>query len=1238
MTPAEHLDIHVVEPLIEKQGGGSHLLLPLKAVLTTHSDWQSADGQSLPMVKLLLAHSPKGTWADTAFISSAKALNQHSAQLFVEHLTSRQPFSDSLNALLSSQDLDLSHQQLSMAEYLLSKGARGNVVDEVFLRAAQVLNYEWIVALNPHLCNSAVRLSAFASARAAECPNAASNGRRLEIIQYLLQQGLKGPAVDEAFINAVVAGDIKTLEQFLPFVSSNSVISKALSTLANDPTFTSTETGRAMVAILAQHGASQASILDATRAASYYDNMTGVQLMMSLSSQKNMACKVAFQGLMEVQDPLSSASNRAILGFLLENGLDREDSTRVVHIAASAYDLTLMKYLQSADESGYFSLVALEDIAGSRTDWLSPQGLAFLEHILEKAPRSPVVIRLIQDAARRLSTTALRMILPKATDKQQALDAAFTALVSDKNILSSTEGLSIIQYLLGEGASSPAVVSAAEHAARTSNYEALDIFLGSPAAAHVLPATFKTVARDKSSHLSLEELSIASILVKHGVSTEVLAIAATEAAKLLDFNALKVLSESPRFKGVCDDTLRALLSEDHLWKSPEGLRIMQFLLDTGVSQQSLNLAVTKTAVALNIDAMRIVFTAKDDPEIAEQAFSSMIGSNAAWLSPEGVRIADFLLKKGLTQATIDKAFIQASQHLYNDAVQLLHPYVIDVTVFTSALGAATSSDSEWLSELHLVERLLDSGVEGAVIEAALIKGARALNLDCLELLSSRVDRWEVYANALAAAQTNQNWRSSLHVLEFLLKHGARGEPVDTAYISAAGDLDLRSVTLLASHVHNSLADNRAFTAVASTEVWLAPRHFELVNLLYNRGITPATVKPALVVAAKALNVPMVELLTAGASEGLISAVFEAASDDNIDWASAEGTSILTTLAHKGARGMAVEQTLISSAAQFRLDLVKTLIGNVEKGNTQCVSRALDQVLATDDQWVFDHEALDILEILINNGATSEAAHNAIVTAAQKGSLVAVNTLTRILQDPATFTDAFTALTQSTTFWLEDQSLGLLEMLLAKGASGEPVHSALIDATQQVILGNASMDLLDLLIGGGADINYADGMVLRLTAKFASVELFQFFLSHGPNAVTLYTGLQEALCHNHDEQTVLELFRSVTGDSALAGTLDVNSDYELGNPLIFYALQNYPNSTPLIQELCELGVDLATTVGWSAYDDEQEVPPPEADHIPPLLFAILNGASDEVIINVLLAYGGKFSASYHIYRVVLTLFS
>lgn len=1121
-----------------------------------------------------------------------------------------------------------------MTEYLLSAGATGNI-DEVFIQAVQALNYEWTVALNRYLSNPALRTSAFALARDIECTDAASYDRKREIIQYLLQQGLNGPAVDEAFIHAAVTGDITALQQFLPLVSSKDTISKALSALSKDGALTLTDTNVAIVTILARNGASEDSMLAATRSVSYHDAMSGVQLMIRLSTRKITACKAAFQGLMNVENPLSSPSNRAILEFLLENGLDSEDSTKVARIAASGYDLPLMKYLESTNDLGLHSLVALETIAGSRTDWLFPRGLSFLEYILEKAPRNLHVLQLIPDAAKGLNSAALRMLLPKSTDKQQALEAAFTALVSDKNNLSSTEGLSIAQFLLSEGSSGPSVVSAAEHAARTSNFEALDIFLRSPAVAQIIPATFKIVARDKLSHLSSEQLSIASILVKHGVSTEVLSIAATEAAKLLDFEALEVLAESSRFKEVTDDTLRALFSDECFWKSPEGSRIMKLLLHIGVSQRSLSIAVSKAAGALDIDAMRILFTAGYDPEmaaghdseLAEEAFASMIGSS--WLSPEGLRIAEFLLERAPAQETIDKAFIQASQHLCDEAVQLLHPYIVDVSVFTSALSAATSSDKEWLSELHLIEQLLDSGVEGATVENALLKAARSLNLDCLELLSPKVDRWEVFANALAEAQTNPSWRSCLPIVEFLLDQGARGEAVDAAYVTAAGELDLPSVRLLACHVDNSLAHSKAFTAATSTEEWLAPRNFELVSLLYDRGVSSTAVKPALSAAAKALNVPMIELLIASASQSLVSEAFEAASDGNVDWASAEGTSILTTLAQNGARGKALEEMLIRSAAHFSLDLVQMLANNVERENTQCFSRALDQVLATDDQWIFNKEALRILEILLQRGATSEAAHRSLVTAAQYGDLAAVITLQPIVQDPVAFTDAFASLTQSTTFWLEEGCLPLLETLLINGASGEPVHKALFEATQQVVLGKASseapskvpLDLLDLLIHHGADINYNNGMVLWLVANSADVELLQFFLAYRPDSIALYMGLQGALCSDHSEQTALELFRLVARESSEVGTLDINDDYNMGSPLIFYALQNYPDASTLIQEMCELGADLATTMEWSVYEDEPEMPPLEADLVPPLLFAILSGASDEVIIDVLIACGG-----------------
>jgi hypothetical protein len=154
-----------------------------------------------------------------------------------------------------------------------------------------------------------------------------------------------------------------------------------------------------------------------------------------------------------------------------------------------------------------------------------------------------------------------------------------------------------------------------------------------------------------------------------------------------------------------------------------------------------------------------------------------------------------------------------------------------------------------------------------------------LKYGALELLCSKVTRPEVYTKALAAAITNQNWRQSLRVIEFLLSNSAYGEPVETAYVSAAGNLDLDATVLLARCIDRAEVDSCAFSAATANALWLLPDHLELMRLLYGRGVTPEVVEPALIAAAKALNIQAVELLTKDAGEHLVAAAFESATSD-----------------------------------------------------------------------------------------------------------------------------------------------------------------------------------------------------------------------------------------------------------------------------------------------------------------------------------------------------------------------
>jgi hypothetical protein len=172
----------------------------------------------------------------------------------------------------------------------------------------------------------------------------------------------------------------------------------------------------------------------------------------------------------------------------------------------------------------------------------------------------------------------------------------------------------------------------------------------------------------------------------------------------------------------------------------------------------------------------------------------------------------------------------------------------------------------------------------------------------------------------------------------------------------------------------------------------------------------------------------------------------------------------------------------------------------------------------------------------------------------------------------------------------------------------------------VIFHGADFQLLTLLLNYGADIDYADGEAMQLAAACGSVELLQTLLQVQPNSHTLYMAVKKGLKSDHEEQTVIALLDVLAGSSTEVKP-DVNHKSALGNPLLFYALQNYPHSLELAKALCDLGANLGSTVAWEVYDDEPEAVAPSSDEVTPLIFALANGATDDVIVDVLIPHGG-----------------
>lgn len=241
-------------------------------------------------------------------------------------------------------------------------------------------------------------------------------------------------------------------------------------------------------------------------------------------------------------------------------------------------------------------------------------------------------------------------------------------------------------------------------------------------------------------------------------------------------------------------------------------------------------------------------------------------------------------------------------------------------------------------------------------------------------------------------------------------------------------------------------------------------------------------------------------------------------------------------------------------------------------------------------------------------------------AAKSGDISTVNVLAQVVDDPLNFINAFNAMVASGTLWLDHDYFDLVATLLSRGTADEGVNYALASALTYVIDGVASQELLELLLEHGADVNYDDGKSLQLATYHARQDLFEMLLQRNPDSHSLYMSWKAALMNDLEEETVFRLFKSVTENESVHTKPDVNHHSELGFPLLFYCLKHYPTSDRLAKEICELNADLSATVNRGMY--ENGYIDLLTDHLPPLFVALDKDCPDEVI-NVLLAYGGKF---------------
>ncbi|QDS71500.1 hypothetical protein FKW77_004645 [Venturia effusa] len=1188
--PIKNLDLNIVKKLLPP-GQSVDAEEAFYSAAGSHVDWASPAARCSPMIKLLISMCSPGIWADNAFKACVRVYQLDGASLYLEHLASREVFDESLTELCN-KEIDFSDLQLAAILYLLKKGARGAVVDKIYLKAVNTHNLLWVTSLDEYLSTPITPSAAYESLSSA-------GEASTKIGVYLRSKGVRGATVDTDFIKACLSSNIKEMENIAGSISSSEVLSQALHTLSDQTDFAHTERDREVVSFLLSSGASQPAVLHAARSAARSEQTASMQPFRIHADDRAMTDAI-FAGLSEHAEPFASVNSCIILNKLSAASLGIEHVRNVAYKAGASFDLELLQSVCQARHSAEPYAFAIEAVSSSGHRWMSSEGMRFVDVLLNKGAHGHVLPTMVEQAVSKLNLSALKLVHPRCDDTDAATERALATLANNPQAITSPAGLEVLSHLVKAGIQSSALSTMAERAAASNNYEALDILPSSSVAATTIPAAFRAVARERTHSMSSNELSIASLLIEHGVSTHVLSIAATEAVKLLDLEAMKVLATSPRFRTISNDPLRALMLEKALWCSPDGHRGLEFLLDYDLSADSFQLMVSHAAAAMNFDTLSLVLS-KSPLSLTDLALSSLIDAGSAWLSTEGLRVIELLLcaSPAPSQASIARAFIQSSEALKVDHVKLLHPHVVEESVFVSAFSAATTNSNAWLT------------IDGSVVEAAFLQAAAALDLSAMQLLASRIDRADCYSGALTEVQKNPKLRQRPDILRFLLDSGAKGYALRTTYVEAARRLDYANTAILEEYLQDPGADLETFLAATSGVEWLSSEHHQLIELLYNRGIDAETAEPALVIAAAAVNLPMVELLSQGIGPRAAYAALEAVVQRS-DWHSENHTSILELLMQHGVRGTAVELALIENASRSKLDLVDLLLPSIDKDRVECFNLAMDAVFGSGGEWPIQESSRDILRKLIESGAATDGAHDPLVYAASNAITEAVQVLTPVVQGGSTYTQAFIGLISAGLTWLEPDLLTLLNILLDNGAAGEAVDVALLNATEHFIRGEASLDLLILLLDKGADVNLDDGRALQLAAIAGNAELCSFSCAASPSYVTLYKCIQEALCSGHDESTALGILRVISNNPALSQNVDVNHQSTLGQPLLFYPLLHYPESRELGATLFGLGASPAATMMWNVYDEETGLTTPSADQVMPLHFALIKYASDDVI--------------------------
>lgn len=180
------------------------------------------------------------------------------------------------------------------------------------------------------------------------------------------------------------------------------------------------------------------------------------------------------------------------------------------------------------------------------------------------------------------------------------------------------------------------------------------------------------------------------------------------------------------------------------------------------SQATITASWVEVQTVADVDFQMMVYQLFLETGKVDQSLCDKGLVGAAALGHGGKELCELMLKHGGSPTRLGgQAMAVAAKRLFFDTVEMLSSYVNRPEIYTAAFGALTDSP-RWLMSggLSIARLLLQKGASGDVVESAFLQAARHHSVDAVELLHDHVGTQAFGLALVAMASDPSKWPSA----------------------------------------------------------------------------------------------------------------------------------------------------------------------------------------------------------------------------------------------------------------------------------------------------------------------------------------------------------------------------------------------------------------------------------------------------------------------------------------------